>query len=119
MRGDISALASDIPIGRERAITREALARKWGLNDRTTREVIARLRAEKADTPYAILSTTHSPKGYWRSDKAEEIEGFIRETEARAKNTFAALRGAKRLLRRIEREGQMTMLEEENAHEKV
>lgn len=119
MRGDISALAADIPIGRERAITREALARKWGLNDRTTREVIARLRAEKTDAPYAILSTTHSPKGYWRSDKAEEIEGFIRETEARAKNTFAALRGAKRLLRRIEREGQTTMLEEEKAHEKV
>lgn len=112
MRGDISALAADIPIGREKAITREALSRKWGLCDRATREVIAQLRAEKTDTPYAILSTAHSPNGYWRSDKAEEIEGFIRETEARAKNTFAALRGAKRLLRKIEREGQMTMLEE-------
>ena len=28
----------DIPIGAENAITREALARKWGTNDRTARE---------------------------------------------------------------------------------
>lgn len=98
-----------IPIGRGNAISREALAARWRMPDRMARRTIARLRAEPIDARYAILSTSRAPHGYWRSDDAEEIAAFIRETGARAKSTFAALRGAKRVMRRILSEGQTRM----------
>lgn len=98
-----------IPIGRDNAISREALAARWRMPDRMARRTIARLRAEPIDARYAILSTSRAPHGYWRSDDAAEIAAFIRETGARAKSTFAALRGAKRVMRRILSEGQTRM----------
>lgn len=92
----------DIPVGRENAISREDLAIIWCMRERETRRMVARLRAEAGNDGYAILSTSRKPSGYWRSNDPEEIRGFIRETEARARNTFLAIRDAKRVLRRIE-----------------
>ena len=92
----------DIPVGRENAISREELAAKWHVKDRLARHMGARLRAEAGNDGYAILSTARKPSGYWRSNDPDEIRGFIAETEARAKNTFLAIRDAKRVLRRIE-----------------
>ena len=57
-----------IPIGRDNAISREALAARWRMPDRMARRTIARLRAEPIDARYAILSTSRAPHGYWRSD---------------------------------------------------
>lgn len=93
----------DIPVGRENAISREQLARQWNMRDRDARRMIAELRAEAGGDGYAILSTSRKPSGYWRSNDPAEIRGFIRETEARARNTFLAIRDAKRVLRSIER----------------
>lgn len=103
---------NDIPIGRCNAISREELARIWGMSDRATRHTIAELRALPGDDGYAILSTATKPSGYWRSDDPAEIAAFIRETEARARNTFLALRDARRLLQRHAQADQCTMFEE-------
>lgn len=92
---------TQIPVGREHSISRERLARLWGISERDTRRMVAKLRAEAGDDGYAILSTSRRPSGYWRSNDPEEIRGFIHETEARARNTFAAIRDAKRVLRRL------------------
>lgn len=89
----------DIPIGRRNAISRMALARLWRCTEREARRMIAELRAAPGDDGYAILSTASSPSGYWRSNDPEELAGFIRETESRARNTFLSLRDARRLLR--------------------
>lgn len=93
---------TDIPIGRENSISRAQLACIWNTNDRGVRHIIANLRAQLDNDNYAILSTSRKPSGYWRSNDPEEIRAFIRETEARGRNTFLALRGAKRVLRRLE-----------------
>ena len=98
---------ADIPAGRTHAISRTALARLWRCSDRKARRLIAELRAKPSDDGSAILSTSTSPSGYWRSNDPEEIAGFIRETEARARNTFLALRDAKNVLRQIDNSGQM------------
>lgn len=91
----------DIPVGRSNAISRRELARKWGVDDRSARFIVSRMRKEQGDG-YAILSSSRQPSGYWRSNDPEEIRHFIRETEARAKNTFDALRDARRVLRETE-----------------
>lgn len=92
----LQARREQIPVGRENAITRQALAVLWGVDDRTARDYVARMRAAPSDDPHVICSSSHHPPGYWRTDDAGEIDRYIRETEARAKNTLAAAREARR-----------------------
>ena len=87
----------DIPYGRDHAITRTELAKRWHCDEREARAQVARLRLEQAED--AILSTSHAPPGYWRSSDLTEVAAFIRETESRARNTFKALRGARHVLK--------------------
>lgn len=93
---------NDIPEGRENAISRQALARRWNCSEREARRMIAELRAEAGGDNHAILSTSHQPSGYWRSSDPDEIRAFIAETEARARNTFVSIAGAKYVLRQLE-----------------
>lgn len=91
-------LREHIPIGRENAITRAELAKLWKMDDRSVRETIAKMRITPTDDPLAILSSSTEPPGYWRSDVRAELERYIKEGQARAKNTIAALGDAKRVL---------------------
>ena len=94
----VKPLREHIPVGRENAITRADLAKLWGIDDRAVRETISRMRAAPTDDPYAIISSSHNPPGYWRSDVFVELERYIRETNARAKNTIRAASDAKRVI---------------------
>ena len=94
----ITPLREHIPIGKENAITRAELARLWDMDDRTVRETVARMRINQTDDPYAILSSSCNPPGYWRSDIRAELERYVKEGQARAKNTIAALGDARRVL---------------------
>ena len=97
----------DIPIGRQHAISRSELARIWGCSTRKARRVIAEFRADAAESgEYCILSTS-TGGGYWRSNDADEIAAFIRETESRARNTFLSLRTARAFLMRKSGEDQV------------
>jgi len=100
---------TDIPAGRRNAINRAALTQLWRCSDREARRHIAELRAKPGNDGCAILSTAAWPPGYWRSSDPQEIRGFIRETEARARSTCLALRGAKKVLRQIDASGQMNI----------
>jgi hypothetical protein len=97
---------SDIPIGRENAISRADLASLWGVGDREMRKQIAQFRAEYVGTDYAILSSSHED-GYWRSNDSKELDEFIRETSARARSVFVSLRMARRVQTNA---GQMRMV---------
>ena len=110
----------DIPIGRRHAISRAALTQLWRCSDREARRFIAELRAKPGNDGCAILSTASSPSGYWRSSDSQEITGFIRETEARARNTFLALCDAKNVLQQIDAFGQLNIsdcLREQSVYE--
>lgn len=94
----------DIPVGRENAISRSALAAKWGCSDRVARRRIAELRCME-DEQYVIVSHSRGGvRGYYRTDNPDEIEHFIREMEKRAKNTFRPLRRARLVLYRLKQE---------------
>ena len=62
--------AADIPVGRENAITREQLKRKWNCSDRIMRRYIADLRAQDDGDDYVIVSYS-SGKGYYRTDNPD------------------------------------------------
>ena len=87
----------DIPIGAENAITRQALMHKWHMRDRTVRETVARFRAQE-DDPYIIISHSNG-RGYYRTDNISQIEGYVREMDARIRNTAKAVNKARRLLK--------------------
>ena len=91
----------DIPIGRMNAILRRDLAALWDTDERSVRGIIARMRKQQGDG-LAILSSSTSPAGYWRSADIGEIRAFIAETTARARNTLAALEDARRVLNEAE-----------------
>jgi len=102
---------ADIPVGRRHAVSRATLAQLWQCSDRKARRFIAEFRAKPGNDGCAILSTAAWPPGYWRSNDPQEITGFIRETEARARNTFFTLRDAKHVLKQIDTSGQMNINE--------
>ena len=93
----------DIPIGRENAITRAALAQRLGLSDRALRREIADLRKTQGDG-YAILSTSHQPAGYWRSQDMAEITAFLAESSARARQIRLSMNDATRVLEALEKQ---------------
>ena len=87
-----------IPVGRENAITRAELAALWGMSDREVRETIATMRTRPTDDRYAILSSSHNPPGYWRSDGYHELERYVREQQARARNVLKNTADARRVM---------------------
>ena len=91
----------DIPIGAENAISREDLARKWGVSDRVARQFIANLREQDNGDPYVIVSHSNGRGGYYRTSNPIQIRHFYNETTSRARNTFKPLRKAKRVLKEI------------------
>lgn len=103
---------SIIPLGSENAISRRDLARLWGYSDREARRQIAEFRAAPGEDGSVILSSSSAPSGYWRSNDPAEIRRFVREVEARARSTFAALKAARHALRRLEAAGQENFFQE-------
>lgn len=87
----------DIPIGAENAITRQELARKWHVDDRSARRYIEKLRAQDNGDRFVIVS--HSTgKGYYRTDNLDQIMHFRNETVKRMRNTSLPLNKINRIL---------------------
>lgn len=94
--------AKDIPIGRENAISRADLAKKWNCSDRVARHRVSHLRCDEKEQRYVIVSHSRGGvRGYYRSDNPAEIQHHIRETEKRARSTFRMIRQARRVLKKI------------------
>lgn len=86
-----------LPIGRERAISSEALAAVTGC--KSVRELQKRIERERL-AGAVILSDTHSG-GYYRSNDPAELRRFVRTLNARAKNTLRAAESAQLALNEV------------------
>lgn len=94
----IEEMYNSIPVGSENAISKEELANLWGMkSERGVRQIISDLRQIDNGDSYVIVSFSNG-KGYYRTDDPEEIANFKREIVSRAKNTFAPLKKANRIL---------------------
>lgn len=81
--------------GKENAISARDLCTYLGFDSiRCLQKEIERERKAGA----VILSTCQDGGGYFLPETAQEVKQFIRTLENRARNTFAALKSAKRLL---------------------
>ncbi len=89
---------NSIPVGSENSISREDLKTLWGMkSERGVRIAISELRQFDNGDNYVIVSFSNG-KGYYKTDDPSEIANFKREIISRAKNTFAPLKKANRIL---------------------
>lgn len=94
----LEKMYDSIPIGKENAISKEELQKKWGLtSERAVRQTIAELRKIDNGDNFVIVSLSTS-KGFYRTDDPEEILKYKKETLNRAKHTFAPLGKVNRIL---------------------
>lgn len=91
-----------IPYGRKNAVKRADLVNMIGLSDRLVRKLI-----EDARQSGVIIINMQDGRGYYRPEKREELEYYIRQEEGRAKSIHRNLKAAKKALRTIE--GQLTL----------
>lgn len=96
---------NDIPIGKDNAVTRGELARKWNMSERYVRRTIAELRAQDNGDNYIIVSYS-SGNGFYRTDDLEEIAAYKAETMNRARHTFIPLKKINRVLADYEADDQ-------------
>lgn len=100
-------IANLIPYGAENAIDRYDLLRNVReiLGDISDREMRRMLEVSRQNGN--IIINFQNGKGYFRPDKKEEVERYIRQEEARAKTIHFNLKSAKKALRRLD--GQLTL----------
>lgn len=91
-----------LPIGKENAISTAELVKITGCT--SSRDLQERIALER--NAGAIICSG-SGSGYWRAKNRQEILEFVHCMDARAKNTLAATRSAKRVLQIAE--GQFEM----------
>lgn len=90
----------DIPIGRDKAISRKNLAAFWGVSDRKARQIVSALRTIDDGTDYVIVSNSRF-SGYFRTNDPAEIDHFRNEMVKRIRSTRKAIEVAERVSKRI------------------
>lgn len=90
--------------GKENAKTSEELIKAGHFSNK--RELTMQISRER-DAGVIICSTTSGRGGYYLPASREEIQNFVNSMSKRAKNTFRAVKNAKRLLREVQ--GQLKM----------
>lgn len=90
-----------IPYGRNNAVKRADLVSMIGASDRLVRRMI-----EDARQSGVVIINMQDGRGYYRPEKREDLEYYIRQEEGRAKSIHRNLKAAKKALKAIE--GQLT-----------
>ena len=86
------AVLGMIPRGKQNAIRRAKLAAKAGLNDRTVRKIIEKLRR------YYIICNDQDGRGYYRPGDQDDVRRYYDQEYARALAILRHLKAARGLL---------------------
>ena len=97
---DLENLYNTIPVGKENAISKRKLCELFNLDERMVRKYIADLRNQDNGDNYIIISSSHR-RGYYKTDKLDEIEQFEKEVLNRGKHTFYPLVKVRKVKERI------------------
>ena len=96
-------IESLLPVGKENAVTTAELVCS------SARELQQKIAYERN---HGAVICSGSGKGYWKPKNRQEIVEFCRTMDARARNTFAATRSAKRVLKMPEGQQDMNRKDE-------
>ena len=99
---NLSHIEEYIPYGRNNAIRRADLVNLIGMSDRVVRQMI-----EDARQSGVVIINMQDGRGYYRPERREDLEYYIRQEEGRAKSIHRNLKAAKKALKTID--GQLTL----------
>lgn len=88
---------SEIPVGKENAVTYDDLIDMWDVCERQCRDILHRLSHYDNGDNY-ILVRSAKGKGFYRTDDEKTIKAYMRECLNRGRNTFAPLKKIRRVL---------------------
>ncbi len=87
---------SEIPVGKENALTRQELCALWDMGDRSVRKVMQELSRFDNGDDYILIRSGNS-KGFYKTDDPAEIAAFRKECINKGRSHFAPLRKINRL----------------------
>ena len=88
---------NDIPVGQENAVTYPELCELWDCDERTARARLHTLsRYDNGDNYILIRSSKR--KGFYKTDKTDDIQEYKRECLSRGRNVFAPVKKINRVL---------------------
>lgn len=96
---DLERLWCDIPIGSENAIGYNAIMQLWGKDARKVRHLLQNLSAYDNGDNYILIRSSHNHGGFYRTDKAQDIERYRRECLNKGRSLFAPLKKINRVIR--------------------
>lgn len=87
---------SEIPVGKENALTRQQLCAMWDMSDRSARKVLQELSQYDNGDDYILIRSGKS-KGFYKTADAAEIAAYRKECINKGRSHFAPLRKINRL----------------------
>ena len=87
---------SEIPIGKENAVSRTELCAMWNMSERSARKVLHELSLYDNGDDYILIRSGNS-KGFYRTNDAVEISAFRKECLNKGRSLFAPLRKINRV----------------------
>ena len=97
---------SELPIGKENAVSYDQLCSMWGRDKRTIRRILHELSRYDNGDNMILIRSSHG-KGFYKTDNVEEIAAYRGECLNRGKRTFAPLKKIDRVLAPVT--GQLSM----------
>lgn len=89
---------TEIPVGKENAITYEQLCIIWKKNERAVRRILHELSGYDNGDDYILIRSSHG-KGFYKTTDPHDIEAFRKECIGRGKHVFAPVRKIDRVLK--------------------
>lgn len=108
---------SDIPIGKQNAVTYPELMKMWGKSERSVRAILHDLSLMDNGDDY-ILVRSASGKGFYRTDDGSTIRAYKKECLNKGKSIFAPVKKINRVLKEntTQREIENNLRLEREAH---
>lgn len=97
---DLQQFWESIPVGKDNAVTYEALVYQWGMSARQVRKLLAELSSFDNGDNY-ILIRSSAQAGFYRTDDPADIAAYKRECRSRAMRTFAPIKKINRVLQSV------------------
>lgn len=88
---------SQLPIGKENALSYQQLCEMWETSEKTVRNILHELSRYDNGDSY-ILIRSSSNKGFYRTDDQEEIMRYRQECLNKGRSLFAPLKKCNRVL---------------------
>lgn len=99
MENKLELYWSEIPIGKENAVSYAELKLLWGRNERECRQILHDLSVFDNGDDYILIRSAKKGGGFYKTMNAIDINDFRKECLAKGRSNFAPVKKINRVLR--------------------